>query len=264
LYDTNSEWKSFKPANTDVLIAEVDFEKDSCSVITEKSYYHGIRKGVLNSDMECRANDRFPNAGTGTNPGEFYVQGTFFTYTTKYEVDYGNGNGWVPATTLLTNNLDYSSDRHGSYKWREVSSKLNNKALIAFVPDAQLKISVGETMKVRCRDTCEVYFIWMEKIALCSSSDTESTCRPKLQTAVKRSNGFDSLLTDWKDEGVDTVAQQYHSTFTNYDLTKNSVGRAHGFYLINMAAKSKVLHSEEITVGPATSEGRFFVAFIEK
>lgn len=181
----------------------------------------------------------------------------------RYEVDYGNGNGWMPATTILTNNLESASDQGGNYKWREVSEKLNNKASIAFGPYAKLEITAGQTMKIRCQNTCEVYYMWLDKIALCTRYDNEATCRPKLAASPNRPSSYASLLTDWKDEGVDVVAQQYTPLFVNYDLTKNPTGNIHGFYLINMAAKSKVLKSEEITVGPATSEGAFWVAFLE-
>merc|ERR1712156_222132 len=40
-------------------------------------------------------------------------------------------------------------------------------------------------------------------------------------------------------------------------------GHAHGSYLVNMAAKSKVLNWEQITVGPANAVGNFWIAFIE-
>jgi len=179
-----------------------------------------------------------------------------------YEVDYGNGDGWVSANTVLTNKLNYASN-DGNYKWREVSAKLNNKAKIAFLPYDKLKSNVGQTLKIRCRNKCEVFYIWMDKIVLCTRHESPF-CSWKFSSAPKRPSSFATLMDSWKDEGVNQVAQQYTPYFNNYDdLTRTPTGHAHGSYLVNMAAKSKVLNGKEITVGPANAVGNFWIAFIE-
>jgi len=200
------------------------------------------------SDYESQAEGCMPAVTRPTKP--------------TYEVDYGNGVGWVSANTVLTNKLNYASN-DGNYKWREVSAKLNNKAKIAFLPYDKLRSNVGQTLKIRCRNKCEVFYIWMDKIVLCTRHESPF-CSWKFSSAPKRPSSFATLMDDWKDEGVNQVAQQYTPYFNNYhDLTRTPTGHAHGSYLVNMAAKSKVLNWEQITVGPANAVGNFWIAFIE-
>jgi len=199
------------------------------------------------SDYESQAEGCMPAVTRPTKP--------------TYEVDYGNGDGWVAADTLFTNNLNYASN-HDNYKWREVSAKLNNKAKIAFLPYSKLSSNVGQTLKIRCRNKCEVHYMWMDKIVLCTRHESPF-CSWKFSSSPKRPSSFATLMDDWKDEGVNTVAQQYTPYFNNYDLTRTPTGHAHGSYLINMAAKSKVLNWEQITVGPANAVGNFWIAFSE-
>jgi len=199
------------------------------------------------SDYESQAEGCMPAVTRPTKP--------------TYEVDYGNGDGWVSANTVFTNKLNYASN-DGNYKWREVSAKLNNKAKIAFLPYDKLRSNVGQTLKIRCRNKCEVFYMWMDKIVLCTRHESPF-CSWKFSSAPKRPSSFATLMDDWKDEGVNQVAQQYVPFFSNYDLTRTPFGHHYGSYLVNMAAKSKVLNWEEITVGPANAVGNFWIAFIE-
>merc|ERR1712156_913752 len=133
----------------------------------------------------------------------------------------------------------------------------------AFLPYDKLRSNVGQTLKIRCRNKCEVFYIWMDKIVLCTRHESPF-CSWKFSSAPKRPSSFATLMDSWKDEGVNQVAQQYTPYFNNYhDLTRTPTGHAHGSYLVNMAAKSKVLNWEQITVGPANAVGNFWIAFLE-
>lgn len=85
-YDTNTEWKSFVPKHSDVLIAKVNYSSDTCTILDNhgSQSYHSIKLGYSSGDLECRANSRYANAGTNVNNGEFYVQGTYFEYISYY------------------------------------------------------------------------------------------------------------------------------------------------------------------------------------
>jgi len=82
-YDDNlGATKEFTPLSDDVLVAAIDFGADTCTVLRTNtpSSYEGITKGIASGDLECRANTRYnSNAGSGSNQGEFYIEGTRFT-----------------------------------------------------------------------------------------------------------------------------------------------------------------------------------------
>lgn len=87
MYDSNTVWTPFEIDDTDVLVAEVDF--DACpegslcvgnEVVTSlqgtSSIIHGLHAGFLQSDLEFEANvwNGIPNGG------EYYITGSFFCH----------------------------------------------------------------------------------------------------------------------------------------------------------------------------------------
>ena len=65
-----------------MLVAEVHGGDDTCAILFDDDLYHGIRRGIVEGDLGCHADERTDNTQhTGTNPGEFYLDGTYFVYT---------------------------------------------------------------------------------------------------------------------------------------------------------------------------------------
>ena len=74
-YNTNSSWQAFVPAESDILLASVDFDSDTITSLSgESGFENGIVKGFVESDLAFFAN-RWNGTGNG---GEFQVVGTYF------------------------------------------------------------------------------------------------------------------------------------------------------------------------------------------
>jgi len=74
-YDDNAALRAFTPRDTDVLLAEVDFQWDSIlSLEGTAGELYGIRRGFLTGDLTFFA-DRW---GAKANDGEFRIDGSFF------------------------------------------------------------------------------------------------------------------------------------------------------------------------------------------
>ena len=75
-YDNNTELVEFTPVDSDVLVAEVDFDADTVfGLYGQPSQYEGVALGYAGGDLQFLAN----RWGGINNAGEFAVLGTQFT-----------------------------------------------------------------------------------------------------------------------------------------------------------------------------------------
>ncbi len=82
LYDSNSAWFPFTPADTDVLVASVDYTADTVTSLQgQVDMLDGVRQGFDSGDLAFSANTRIGAGahGGGENAGEFFVSGSFFS-----------------------------------------------------------------------------------------------------------------------------------------------------------------------------------------
>jgi len=80
-YDTNNELKAFTPEDTDVLVASIDFTKDTIeSLEGQDDEYQGIALGYESGDLSFTAN----HWNGEYNLGEFGVDGTYIVYNDNY------------------------------------------------------------------------------------------------------------------------------------------------------------------------------------
>ena len=82
LQDSNDAWIAFTPADTDVLVASLDFTADTVTSLQGQiDMLDGMRRGFDSGDLVFSANNRIGAGGHGggANEGEFFIDGSFFS-----------------------------------------------------------------------------------------------------------------------------------------------------------------------------------------
>ena len=82
LQHSNDAWIAFTPVVTDVLVASVDFAGDVVSPLSGAvDMYNGMCRGYDAGDLVFSSNARIGDGGHngGSNVGEFFIDGSFFS-----------------------------------------------------------------------------------------------------------------------------------------------------------------------------------------